>query len=141
MTFTVNGKEYKFVVLSPQLDASYSSWTTSYIDSFVKYVLAHYKVDKSRLYLTGLSLGGAGTWSYLYGAENNPNKFAAAVTVSGFGNANKGSVIAARKIPVWAFHGALDSTVPLSNEKRIVDAVNKSTSPKPDPSCKIHNIS
>ena len=70
---------------------------------------ANYQVDPRRVYVTGLSMGGFGTWDAI---RRHPEKFAAAAPLSGGGNREQGSLL--KDMPVWAYHGADDTTVPVS---------------------------
>ncbi|MCG3126203.1 MAG: hypothetical protein CHACPFDD_01033 [Phycisphaerae bacterium] len=79
-----------------------------------------YAVDPDRLYLTGLSLGGAGTWGI--GAAL-PDRFAALVPVCGFGNPNEAAKLAA--VPTWVFHGGADDRVPVQRARDMVEAIRK----------------
>ncbi len=90
-----------FIVLSPQSPRTY--WYPSFIDEFIEMAKTKYRIDISRIYVTGLSSGGRGTWDY---AIAYPDKVAAilpiaAVTV----NSN---VCKAKEIPVWSFQGEND---------------------------------
>ena len=77
-----------------------------------------YRVDKQRVYLTGLSMGGYGTW-HLAGAR--PERFAAIAPICGGGNPKDAKKLSA--LPMWVFHGARDSVVPLAESERMVRAV------------------
>lgn len=66
-----------------------------------------YRIDSDRLYITGLSMGGFGTWEMLI---RHPDMFAAGVPVCGGGDVTKAHTLA--DIPIWAFHGAVDDVVP-----------------------------
>ena len=77
-----------------------------------------YRVDESRVYVTGLSMGGFGTWEAI---ERMPERFAAAVAVCGGGNPI--GLAAARGVPVWAFHGSADPVVPLAATVVMVNAL------------------
>ncbi len=65
-------------------------------------------IDNSRIYLSGLSMGGYGT---LDAIMRRPNEFAAAMPICGGGDTSKASTIS--HIPTWIFHGAVDSVVPV----------------------------
>jgi len=83
-------------------------------------------VDEDRIYLTGLSMGGYGTWHL---AARYPDRFAAIAPVCGGGLESLGfpaKVRALRGVPVWAFHGALDPIVPVEETQRLVDALRAS---------------
>jgi len=77
-----------------------------------------YAVDPNRIYVTGLSMGGIGTWHL---ATAYPQRFAAIAPICGYGNPS--TVCAIRHLPVWAFHGADDEMVPLERGQATVDAL------------------
>ncbi len=79
--------------------------------SILNQVEAGFRTDKKRIYLTGLSLGGIGTW---YLASKYPQRFAAIAPVVGFGHPSLMEPIARHRIPVWAFAGGRDETVEAS---------------------------
>ena len=132
MCFTVNGVEECFIVISPQLANGIGGWWTSILNDFFNYVLngpQNYRIDKNRVYLTGLSLGGWGTYIGA-GDPSVPDIFAAAAPVSAFGNGN-GCTISARKIPMWGFHGESDGTISYSNGYGSFQNIINCTTPKP----------
>jgi len=110
--------EYPMLVASPQ---SVSWWSASEIHSFIEYLMENYRINPQRIYLSGLSMGGYGTFNYLttYGNEGYA---AAAVPICGSGNASK--VERCSHIPIWAFHGAEDTTVQPSGSINFVTAFN-----------------
>ena len=75
-------------------------------------------IDANRLYVTGLSLGGYGTWDAL---ERWPNYFAAAATIAGAGDPSKAAML--KNLPIWAFHGSADTTVPVSGSRDMIAAI------------------
>lgn len=77
-------------------------------------------IDKSRIYITGLSLGGMGTFDMI---SRRPGFFAAAVPVCGIGDTSKAAVI--KDIPMWVFHGDQDMVVKVKYSRMIVEAVKK----------------
>jgi predicted peptidase len=79
-----------------------------------------YSIDPQRIYLTGLSMGGYGTWDLL---ARKPDLFAAGVPVCGGGGESTAGKIA--KIPILVFHGDLDNTVPVSRSRTLVEALKK----------------
>lgn len=81
-------------------------------------VLSNTNIDKSRIYVTGLSMGGYGTWDIL---ARRPNLFAAAAPMSGGGNTSNAALI--KKIPTWNFHGSVDGTVPVSGSRDMIAAL------------------
>ncbi len=130
MCFNVNGVEQCFIVISPQLVSG--GWTASYTDRVIDYVIETYRVDLSRIYLTGLSLGGKGVWVYAQSRYNNPNKLAAIAPVASWGSTENICFLAENHVPVWAFHGDKDGTIPLASGQRQIDALN-ACSPAPNP--------
>ena len=80
--------------------------------AMVDQVLAAYKGDPRRVYLTGLSYGGMGTW---YLAAKHPEKFAAMAPVVGFGSPDMAPALARAKLPMWVFAGGRDAVVPVKH--------------------------
>jgi predicted peptidase len=79
------------------------------------------QIDKNRVYITGLSMGGFATWELL---QRFPEKFAAAIPVCGGGDSAYAQSLA--KIPIWAFHGDEDKTVIPERSRAMVEAIEKS---------------
>jgi predicted peptidase len=79
-----------------------------------------YSIDSKRIYVTGLSMGGYGTWDAIC---RHPDKFAAAVPVCGGGDLNQAEKIA--KLPIWVFHGAKDGAVKVERSRDMVEAIKK----------------
>jgi predicted peptidase len=75
-------------------------------------------IDAHRLYVTGLSMGGYGTWEAI---ERWPDYFAAAAPLSGAGDPSKAALLV--RIPIWAFHGAKDTDVPVSGSRDMIQAI------------------
>ena len=105
-----------FIVVSPQcpLD-TFWTWEADALDALLVEVMGQYAVDPARVYLTGLSMGGAGTWQL---AIRHPERFAALAPIC----APIFSVLLERTkhIPVWVFHGAKDDVVPLIASEQAV---------------------
>jgi len=78
--------------------------------AMVDRTLADFKGDPRRVYITGISYGGFGTW---YLAAKHPEKFAAMAPVVGYGHPDHAPAIAAARLPVWVFAGGRDTAVPL----------------------------
>jgi hypothetical protein len=87
------------------------------VNDILDSLLIEFSVDTNRMYVTGLSLGGYGTWDLVV---RFPNKFAAAVPLCGGGDPSKVNLI--KHIPIWDFHGALDGTVPVKNSRDMMTA-------------------
>jgi predicted peptidase len=87
---------------------------------FVEALPKELPIDGKRIYLTGLSMGGYGTWDLLM---RRPDLFAAGVPICGGGDENEAGRIS--KMPIWVFHGALDPAVPVSRSRNMVAALEK----------------
>ncbi len=111
MTFTWNGKTETFLVLSPQLDGKYGSWQNFYVEELINYAKKNLSVDENRIFLTGLSLGGGGVWSYAGASLDNAKKLAAIGVCCGTCPGINFSNLTNANLPVWAFHAQDDATV------------------------------
>ena len=106
--FTFGGKNYQFIVLSPQFKA----WPQpADINDMLNYAIKKYRIDTTRIYICGLSMGGGGTWDY---AWNYGKRITGIVPISGasWPTTQKGQYIANDSMAVWAFHNNDDGTVP-----------------------------
>lgn len=101
-----------------RLDAVQESPYLHLAAALVEMVAARYPVDSDRLYLTGASMGGYGTWDLLL---RYPERFAAAIPICGAGDASKAARL--RDMPLWVFHGQDDNIVPVSGSRRMVAAL------------------
>jgi predicted peptidase len=84
------------------------------------HVMKNYPVDLRRVYLTGLSMGGYGSWEL---AMRMPDRFAAVVPICGGGDEAQAEKIA--KLPIWAWHGDADEAVPVERSRRMIAALKK----------------
>ena len=119
--------DFPFVVVTPQCpppqgelkEVVPTAWQPDQLMQLVDHVLARTHTDPTRVYVTGLSMGGYGTWRMV---AAYPERFAAAVPICGGGEP---STMAAslRRVPIWAFHGARDEVVPLRRSEEMVHAV------------------
>jgi predicted peptidase len=112
------------IVVSPQLPLRFTGWSEMIepVDALVQRLVARYPVDRRSLYLTGLSTGGFGTWTY---ALRHPRRFAALVPIAG-GYEQGGvprNICALKKVPIWAFHGALDTIITPYHSEILVNAL------------------
>ena len=89
----------------------------------VRHLVAERQADPDRLYITGLSLGGFGTWDAI---QREPGFFAAAVPVCGGGDTRRARTLKA--LPIWVFHGDADKNVPVDCSRRMVRALRESGS-------------
>jgi len=121
------GSNFPFIVVSPQCPEG-QRWSKDILLGLLDEVVRTLPVDTTRIYLTGLSMGGYGTWSL---GCAHPEKFAAIVPICGGGEridvllANREKAQALRTLGVWAFHGGKDPVVPLEESQRMVDALKK----------------
>jgi predicted peptidase len=117
-------EDFPFIAVSPQCPVD--SWWSAHIeelDALLNEVVASYAVDTDRLYLTGLSMGGYGTWHL---AATYPQRFAALTPICGGGPWFAGfpeKVSVLKDVPIWVFHGAQDDVVSLEESERMVDAL------------------
>lgn len=122
-----NRADFPFIVISPQC-APGQVWEKEAVIALLDRALKEYRVDPDRVYLTGLSMGGFGSWAL---ASSYPDRFAAVAPICGGGNIidvllpAKGTEAALKTLPIWAFHGAKDSTVKLEESERMVDAFKR----------------
>ena len=110
-------KDFPFVIVSPQCPND-TWWDVNLLNELLDEVILKNKVDKNRVYLTGLSMGGYGTWSL---AAKFPEKLAAIAPICGGGDPS--TVLQIKSIPTWVFHGAKDSVVPLAKSEEMVVAL------------------
>lgn len=108
--------DFPFILVSPQSPGR--GWNPDTLTALLDEVIGQYRVDKTRVYLTGLSMGGYGTWSL---AAAHPEKFAAIAPICGGGNVADARKLA--RLPIWVFHGAKDPVVPVERSKEMVEAV------------------
>lgn len=113
------GEKFPFIIASPQCPNG-DWWSDQPVLELIDHLEKSYRVDKSRIYLTGLSMGGYGTWHF---ATKAPHRFAAVAPVCGGGIPFRMRNIP--HLPVWAFHGAKDSVVPLDESNRLIEILKK----------------
>jgi len=119
-----NKSEFPFIVISPQCPAG-ERWQPEQLIALLDRVSREHAVDRRRVYLTGLSMGGYGSWEL---GVRHHDRFAAIAPICGGGTtieirlARRVKDHPLKSLPVWAFHGAKDSVVPLIESERMVDA-------------------
>jgi predicted peptidase len=117
--------DFPFIVVSPQCPNG-RIWDNSTLLGLLDDVAATHTVDTNWVYLTGLSMGGFGTWSL---GLTSPERFAAIAPICGGGTplstrlSDERRKADVRNLPIWAFHGAKDPVVPLEESQRMVAAV------------------
>lgn len=111
--------KWPFILVAPQCPESHF-WSAAQLRLLVEDVCENYPVDKNRIYVTGLSMGGFGTWAIL---GSWPELVAAAAPICGGGNPELADKM--KNVPVWAFHGEKDPLVPCRMSEAMVDALKK----------------
>ncbi|MCZ4149374.1 phospholipase, partial [Escherichia coli] len=111
--------DFPFIVISPQCpEDDFWAMQKEVVMAVLEHVLANTPADPKRVYLTGLSMGGYGAWGL---SADYPGVFAAVAPVCGGISPSKAERL--KDTPIWAFHGAKDDVVPLSESENIVDAL------------------
>src|SRR5207248_9955357 len=119
------GKQFPFIIVSPQCPNG-EHWDNDVLLALLEDVEAKHKVDKGRVYLTGLSMGGYGAWSL---GLTHPEKFAAIAPICGGGDpillllADPKKVATIKSLGVWVFHGGKDPVVPVAESERMIDSL------------------
>ena len=126
----VNGKSFGLIVIDPQFMIQP---TVADVTATINFAIANYHVDTTRIYLTGLSMGGGTTWLYSGSSLNNANRLAAIVPVCGdiTPDLNRCRVIAASNLPVWATHNDQDPLVPVQYTQQEIAYINQPPAPIP----------
>lgn len=109
-----------FIVISPQLSSEFYSWPKEMVNDLLDEVIDRYRVDETRTYLTGLSLGGIAAWEY---AVHYPEKITALIPICGWGNGALACKL--NDMPVWAFHGELDEVVKPKGSINMINAIKR----------------
>lgn len=129
-------KKYPCYVLAPQCPPepswwSYTSWIKPKLPEKISIELSlvikllnelqkRYDIDKSRIYVSGLSMGGCATYDLIM---RYPKKFAAAIPICGWGDTSKAELI--KNIPIWIFHGAKDDVVNVKHSRKMFNTLKK----------------
>ena len=119
--------DFPFIVISPQCPAG-ETWRPETLFALLDDVAVRHAVDEKRIYLTGLSMGGYGSWDL---AVRRPERFAAVAPICGGGVtinirlARRTKDHPLKSLPVWAFHGGKDTVVPVNESERMVEALKE----------------
>ena len=119
--FASQGKDMPFIVVSPQCKKN-RWWEPISLSALLDEIEKNHKVDTDRIYVTGLSMGGFGTWNL---AAHTPERFAAIAPICGGGDSVRTAYTIGDQVPVWVFHGAKDNVVPIERSQVLVDAFKK----------------
>lgn len=107
-----------FILVSPQTRSR--PWDPDSLVALLDHVQDEFRIDPDRVYVTGLSMGGAGTWNV---ATGYPDRFAAAVPICGYGDPE--AMERLRNMPIWVFHGAKDDVISLNRSEQMVNALKE----------------
>ncbi|MDF0708299.1 dienelactone hydrolase family protein [Flagellimonas okinawensis] len=110
------GKQFPFLILAPQNSHAKKWWNTEAVVQLLDSVANVHRVDKKRIYLTGLSRGGSACWEL---ATQYPKKFAAMAVVCGMTPLPYAHWID-RELPIWVFHGDRDEVIQVGESDRMV---------------------
>jgi predicted peptidase len=122
--------DFPFIVLTP-ICASNQVWSADVLTGLLDGAVKQYRIDTNRIYLTGLSMGGFGTWDLALAC---PERFAAVIPIAGGGNdlpiilaglgySPRENVESLKSLAFWAFHGAKDTAVPPDESERMIAAL------------------
>ena len=120
-----NRVAFPAIVLAPQCPAD-TSWQdiTAQLMGLLEYVIASHPADPNRVYITGYSMGGNGTWAML---AAYPEFFAAAVPICGWGEPETAYRFSG--VPIWAFHGKRDPSVSVEGTREMIAALEAVNAP------------
>jgi predicted peptidase len=113
------GHGFPFILVAPQCPAG-RWWDPDEVNSLTRQLVKTLRVDPTRVHLTGLSMGGFGTWACLAKA---PELYASGVPICGGGEPATAGVL--KDIPIWAFHGEKDEAVPVAKTREMESAILK----------------
>ena len=115
------GKQFPFVLASPQCPTGFY-WRGNVVIGLIDHLIENYSIDPNRIYLTGLSMGGYGTWQI---SHEYPERFAAVAPVCGGGLfVSPYFMDRLKNLPVWAFHDKRDDVIPYQESFSMVEGVN-----------------
>lgn len=129
-SFTVGGQTFRFIIIAPQFQNVPGA---ADIDAVINYAVSVYKVDRNRVYLTGLSMGGGATWRYAGANSSNAERLAAIVPVAGnhFLTGTEAARIAASGVGVWATHNTDDPVVTVAHTQSNISQINSNSPVRP----------
>ena len=113
-------EKYPSFVLAPQSRGGAWDADLPTVLEVLTSIEKEFNIDTSRIYVAGQSMGGFGTWDFI---TERPDLFAAGIPLCGGGDPMRANVIA--RIPIWAFHGEADPTVPVTESRDMIAAIRK----------------
>lgn len=121
-----DGQDFPFILVSPQChENSFWPYEVEPLTIFLQNVIEEYQVDIERIYLTGLSMGGFGSWHL---GEAHPRVFAAIAPICGGAAPMIGfpeRIRVLKDVPIWAFHGSKDEVVPIQMSQALVEELRE----------------
>ena len=115
------GDEMPYILVSPQCPGT-TDWRKPeqqiLLAQLLDHIIKQFRVNEERVYLTGLSMGGYGSWQL---AATHPDRFAAVAPICGGGDPEKADRL--KSLPIWVFHGDQDEAVPLQRSEEMVSAI------------------
>jgi predicted peptidase len=114
--YALEHSEFPFIVVAP---VTSRGWSVRILGIFLDRIQTRFSVDRDRVYLTGMSMGGHATWAL---ATFSPNRFAAIAPVAGAGNP-RAAAQRLGHLPTWIFHGEKDTIVPVKCGLMMVEAL------------------
>ena len=118
------GRKLPYIIASPQCPEEPHRWGDLRQQVKLVLLIRHLektlKIDKTRMYLTGLSMGGFGSWTL---ATHWPEKFAAVAPICGKGNPDEAAKL--KDVPIWVWHGTKDEAVPFKHSEDMVTGIRK----------------
>ncbi|MCS7053007.1 MAG: dienelactone hydrolase family protein [Ignavibacterium sp.] len=121
-----DGKKFPFILIAPQCPSG-KRWTHLLLELslLIEEIQKNYLVDEKKIYLTGLSMGGQGTWALAF---YNPQKFAAIAPICGWTDTFEACNL--KDLPIWIFHGAKDEVISIEYSQKIYEAIKNCGSNK-----------
>jgi predicted peptidase len=119
LSFTGTGNGFPFIIIAPQCPRN-TVWSPRVLKRMLDEIEGVLRIDSRRIYLTGFSMGGYGTWET---AIAYPELFAAIAPLCGGGDV--ANAYRLKGVPVWAFHGAKDKNVPLAESTKMIEAIRR----------------
>lgn len=114
-------KKYPCFLIAPQCPTK-GSWVANaeLVLALIDAACKEFRIDENRIYLTGLSMGGYGTWEII---SRKPERFAAAIPICGGGDPKRADKLT--KLPIWCFHGDKDTAVKVERSRDMIKAIEK----------------
>lgn len=114
------GEKFNFILIAPQCPSGKLWSSDNWAGNLLKELQTKYRIDKSRIYLTGVSMGGGGTFDV---AKQLPDTFAALAPLCAWAS-DTYQLCKLKNIPIWTFHGTEDTVVPISETEQKVKVLN-----------------